>query len=130
MKTALLSFATAMVLLSSTASFAAPAPTRYDDDKRRKEYNDRDDRNSNYGYDKKHRVTPAEKARWEAAQRNNRRDDYRGNDDRRNDYRGNDGRRDERRDRDFNYGYDKNHRVTAQERARWEAAHRNDSYRR
>ncbi|MFD1873064.1 hypothetical protein [Hymenobacter bucti] len=29
-------------------------------------------------------------------------------------------------DRDFNYGYAKNHRVTNQERARWEAQHRND----
>jgi hypothetical protein len=29
-------------------------------------------------------------------------------------------------DRDFNYGYAKNHRVTDRERARWEAQHRND----
>ena len=37
--------------------------------------------------------------------------------------------RDDRNSKDFNYGYDRNHRVTAQERARWEAAHRYDSRR-
>ncbi|GGG49534.1 hypothetical protein [Hymenobacter glacieicola] len=123
MKTALLSLATGLVLFSSTASFAAPVPDHRDDDKRRKgytKYNDRNDRDFNYGYDKKHRVTPAEKARWEATQRNERRDDYRDN------RRDNDNRREDRNDRNFNYGYEKNHRVTPQERARWEAAHRND----
>ncbi|WP_143436453.1 hypothetical protein [Hymenobacter crusticola] len=30
----------------------------------------RNDRDSNYGYDRNHRVTPAERARWEAAHRN------------------------------------------------------------
>lgn len=128
MKSALLSLATAFVLLSSTASFAASAADRHDDDKRRKAYSKYDDRNSrdfNYGFDRNHRVTAAEKARWEAAHRNDRRDDYRDNrrdDDRRNEY-------DRRNDRDFNYGYDKKHRVTPQERARWEAAHRNDNRR-
>ena len=32
--------------------------------------NDRRDRDSNYGYDRSHRVTPSERARWEAAHRN------------------------------------------------------------
>lgn len=124
MKKALFSLATAFVLLSSSASFATPAPDRHDDDKRRQEakrYDDRNDKDFNYGYDKKHRVTAQEKARWEAAHRNDRRND---NDDRRDD--NNYGRRDDRNDKDFNYGYDKKHRVTAQEKARWEAAHRND----
>ncbi|MBO0357544.1 hypothetical protein J0X19_06270 [Hymenobacter sp. BT186] len=115
MKTTLLSLAT--VLLLATSAFAAPAPGH--DDNRRKEIARRDDRNDrdfNYGYDRKHKVTAQERARWEAAHRNDR-----------NDYRDND-RRDDRNDRDFNYGYDKKHKVTAQERARWEAAHRNDRY--
>ncbi|TGD79679.1 hypothetical protein [Hymenobacter wooponensis] len=122
MKTSLLS-AVALIFTASSA-FAAPAFPNHDN---KPKYGT--DRNSNYGYDKNHRVTPAEKARWEAAQRTARRDDYR--DDRRDDRRDNRdyGRNDrefDRNDRDFNYGYAKNHRVTGAERARWEAAHRND----
>ena len=116
MKTTLLSLATALLL--TTSAFAAPAPGH--DDNRRPSIDCRDDRNDkdfNYGYDKKHRVTPQEKARWEAAHRNDRYDNQRND------------RYDDRRDqRDFNYGYDKNHKVTAREKARWEAAHRNDRY--
>ncbi|MDF7810840.1 hypothetical protein [Hymenobacter sp. YC55] len=111
MKKALFSLATAFALLSSSTSFAAPTPDRHDD-KRRQEvsrYDDRNDKDFNYGYDRKHRVTAQEKARWEAAHRNDRRDSSYG-----------------RYDNDFNYGYDKKHKVTAQEKARWEAAHRND----
>lgn len=142
MKTSLLSLAAAFALLASTNSFAA-APAagpdwkndRRDDDRR----NDRNDKDFNYGYDRSHRVTPAERARWEAAHRNDnnrsnkiaaadrarlererleaqRREAQRRQDEER--------RRNDRNDRDFNYGYDRSHRVTAAERARWEAAHR------
>ncbi|RSK48923.1 hypothetical protein [Hymenobacter rigui] len=118
MKTSLLSLAAAFGLLASTAALAAPAPDHRDDDRYRREYNKYDDRNNrdfNYGFNKKHRVTPAEKARWEAQHRNDGRDD-----DRRSDY----DRRNDRNDRDFNYGFDKKHRVTPAEKARWEAQHR------
>ena len=144
MKSTLLSLAAAFLLVTST--FAAPAPGQ---DNRNQDVARRDDRNDkdfNYGYDKKHKVTPAEKARWEAAHKNDKRDD-RKEDDRRDANYGydknhkvtpqekarweaahkNDRKDDNRRnDKDFNYGYAKNHRVTAQEKARWEAAHRND----
>ncbi|UOQ67672.1 hypothetical protein [Hymenobacter volaticus] len=125
MKKALFSLATAFVLLSSGVSFAAPAPDHHDDHKRHpeaKRYDNRNDKGFNYGYDKQHRVSTQEKARWEAAHRNDHRDD---NDNRRDT---NYGRHDDRNDNDFNYGYDKKHRVTAQEKARWEAAHRNDRH--
>ncbi|UOG76529.1 hypothetical protein MTX78_07990 [Hymenobacter tibetensis] len=132
MKTSLLSLAAAFVLFSSTASLAA-APDHRDDDRRRTEnsrYDDRNDRDFNYGYDKKHRVTPAEKARWEAAHRTDRRDydkrDYNNRQADRYDRRDSNNRYDGRNEKDFNYGYDKKHKVTSQERARWEAAHRND----
>lgn len=54
---------------------------RYDNDRRgdqraQDRRNDRDyrqDKGFNYGYPKNHRVTSAEKARWEAQYRNNRR---------------------------------------------------------
>jgi hypothetical protein len=109
MKASLFSLLAAAALFTSSAAFAAEDPF----DRR---YDGRDDRNSkdfNYGYDRSHRVTNAEKARWEAAHRNDRRDD-----DRRND------RDDDHFDRNQNYGYDRNHRVTAQEKARWEAQQR------
>ncbi|HEX8328585.1 MAG TPA: hypothetical protein VF629_13670 [Hymenobacter sp.] len=147
MKASLFSIlAAAALLASSTASFAAAPPVAlfgshdpYD------RYNDRNSKDFNYGYDRNHRVTSSERARWEAAHKNDRNDrkndrkddrrDYK--DDRRDDRRDyKDDRRDDRRDgrddrnsRDFNYGYDRNHRVSAQERARWEAAHRYDSRR-
>jgi hypothetical protein len=117
MKASLFSIIAAAALFTSTASFAAAGP--YDNHR-----NDRDDRNSkdfNYGFDKKHRVTPQERARWEAAHRDNR------NDDRRDDRQ--DNRRDEQFDRNQNYGFDRDHRVTPQERARWEASHRNNGHR-
>ncbi|MBF9222069.1 hypothetical protein [Hymenobacter ruricola] len=102
MKASLFSLLAAAALFTSTVSFAAEGPF----DRR---YDGRDDRNSkdfNYGYDRNHRVTNAEKARWEAAHRN---------DDRRDD---------DHFDRNTNYGFDRNHRVTAPERARWEAQQR------
>ncbi|UOQ73921.1 hypothetical protein [Hymenobacter cellulosilyticus] len=141
MKTSLLSLAAAFALLASTNSFAA-APTagpdwkndRREDDRR----NDRNDKDFNYGYDRSHRVTPAERARWEAAYRRN--DNNRSNNissadrarlererfeaQRRQEE---ERRRNDRNDGDFNYGYDRSHRVTAAERARWEAQHRNDN---
>lgn len=100
MKTFLLSAVAAVVLFAASSSFAAPVPPsgnakKYDSGK---EYN--------YGYPKGHRVSAAERARWEAAHRTNRHD--------------------ARFDQDFNYGYPSKHKVTAKERARWEAAHRND----
>ena len=57
----------------------------------------------NYGYDRSHRVTPQERARWEAAQRHNDRDDH--------------------FDRNQNFGFDRDHKVTLQERRRWELSH-------
>jgi hypothetical protein len=99
MKASLFSLLATAALFTSSAAFAAEGPF----DRR---YDGRDDRNSkDYGYDRSHRVTNAEKARWEAAHRNDRRDD-------------------DHFDRNQNYGYDRNHRVTAQEKARWEAQQR------
>jgi hypothetical protein len=126
MKTTLFSILAAATLFVSTPSFAAaPAANPFDNRKAYDRLNDRNDRDFNYGYDRKHRVTPQERARWEAAHRNDRFDDRRDNrnDDRR------DNRFDDRNSRDFNYGFDKSHRVTAKERARWEAAHRYDGRR-
>ena len=40
-----------------------------------------------------------------------------------------DHRYDDRNNSAFNYGYDRGHRVTPQERARYEAAHHNDGHR-
>ncbi|TGE21162.1 hypothetical protein [Hymenobacter metallicola] len=143
MKTSLLSLAAAVVLLSSSASFAAPLGDSDWKDARREAERRRDDRNDkdfNYGYDRNHRVTPAEKARWEAAHRNdnnsrNDRYDKRSSAERARlerleaQRRQQDERRwNDRNDKDFNYGYDRSHRVTAAEKARWEAAHRNDRY--
>ncbi|MFD2720894.1 hypothetical protein ACFST9_19395 [Hymenobacter monticola] len=101
MKASLFSIIAAAALFTSSASFAAEGPF----DRR---YDGRDDRNSkdfNYGYDRNHRVTAAERARWEAAHRN-------------------DNRRDDHYDRNQNYGFERSHRVTAQEKARWEAQQR------
>jgi Ni/Co efflux regulator RcnB len=111
----------AAVLLTAISACAAPiashdGPGRRDD---------------NYGYDRNHRVTPQERARWEAAHRNDRRDDKRRDDkfDRNKNYgfdRDHKVTRDERRawEAGHNYGYTQNHRVTPQERARWEASYR------
>ncbi|MCB2379384.1 hypothetical protein LGH70_17430 [Hymenobacter sp. BT635] len=142
MKTSLLSLAAAFTLLASTASVAAPLPgADWKENARREAERRRDDRNDkdfNYGYDRNHRVTPAEKARWEAAHRNDR------NNGRSESYTSAERARQERletlrrqeearqrnnrNDRDSNYGYDRSHRVTAAEKARWEAAHKNDRY--
>ena len=43
---------------------------------------------------------------------------------------GNDYDRDDRNSKDFNFGFDKKHRVTAQEKACWEDAHRRNDERR
>ena len=109
MKTSLFSIIAAAALLTSSASFAAAGPFdshRYEQGPNDR-YNDRNSKDFNYGYDRSHRVTAQEKARWEAAQRSH---------DRYND----------RNSKGFNYGYASNHRVTAKEQARWEAAHRNN----
>lgn len=127
MKISLLSLASAFVLLCSASNLAVAAPAAakarlvsHDDDKRRNDYDKRSDNNR--------RLSPAEKARLEALRRKNDRRDDRYDNDWRNDQRGNDRRndRDYRQDKDFNYGYSKNHRVTPAEKARWEAQHRND----
>jgi hypothetical protein len=143
MKTSLLSLAAAVALLSSTASFAAPlAGSDWNDARREADRrDDRNDKDFNYGYDRSHRVTTSERARWEAAHRNDHYDNRssalerarlereaaqrRLEEERRlQELR----RRDDRNDKNFNYGYDRNHRVSAAEKARWEAAHRNDRY--
>ena len=133
MKASLFSIIAAVALLTSSASFAAAGPP----DRR---YDDRNSPYFNYGYDRSHRVTTSERSRWEAAHCNDK-DDRRDN---RNDIREaksdireakgdlREARRDSRDDRnskDFNYGYDRSHRVTPQECARWEAAHRYDGRR-
>jgi hypothetical protein len=116
MKSSLLATLATAVLLTATSAFAAPLQGP----------------GNNYGYDKNHRVTPQERARWEAQHKNDRRDnDHRDNDrrdnDHKNDRRDND-RKDDKFDRNKNYGFDQNHRVTPQERARWEAQHKNDRH--
>lgn len=119
MKTSLLSAATAFAFLfSASSAVAAPALPKHDN---KPPYSN--GRDHNYGYDKNHKVTAAERARWEAAQRHDHRDDYK-KDDKKNNRR--DDQRYDRDDRNQNYGYDKNHQVTASERARWEAAQRHD----
>lgn len=116
-------------LLTSTGAFAAAPGNDHD----RYEQQRPGDRDFNYGYDRQHRVTPQERARWEAQHRNDRRDDDRRRDndkfDRSKNYGFDRDHRvtpDERRDweRSHNYGYAQNHRVTPQERARWEAQYR------
>ncbi|MBF9236698.1 hypothetical protein I2I05_04760 [Hymenobacter sp. BT683] len=151
MKASLFSLiAAATLLASSTAFAAAPAAVSIERHDPNDRYNDRNSKDFNYGYNRNHRVTATERARWEAAHRNDRndwkknqkydrkddrrddkndrkddrRDDKNDRKDDRRDYK--DDRKDDRNNKDFNYGYDKKHRVTAQERARWEAAHRND----
>lgn len=120
-------------LLTSTGAFAAAPGINNDRDDRRYEQQRPGDRDFNYGYDRQHRVTPQERARWEAQHRNDRRDDDRRRDNDKFDRSKNYGfdrdhkvTRDERRDweRGHNYGYAQNHRVTPQERARWEAQYR------
>ncbi|MBU6122810.1 hypothetical protein [Hymenobacter siberiensis] len=133
MKASLFSIITAAALFTSTASFAAAGPFDHC-------YDDRNSRDFNYGYDPNHRVTDYERARWEAAHRDNKGDRR----DAKNDIREakadlrkakgdlRDARHDAKDDRNsnyFNYGYDRNHRVSPQERARWEAAHRYDGRR-
>ncbi|WP_303310195.1 hypothetical protein [Hymenobacter sp. BT730] len=130
MKTSLFSFAAALALLVTTGSFSASAADLPDNNRREAaRRDDRYDKDFNYGYDRRHKVTATERARWEAAQRQeanyraaqqaaaqrNRQDAQRQAD-----------RRNDRYDKDFNYGYDRNHRVSAAERARWEAAHRSN----
>ena len=114
MKTSLLSFAAAVAMLATTQSFAAaPAIDHHDNDRREKNYKDerriaaeraRLEAKRRKLEMERQRKEAAERARWEAQHR--------------------------RDDRNFNYGYDRNHRVTPAERARWEAAHRNDYGRR
>lgn len=133
MKASLFSIIAAVALLTSTGSFAAAGPFDH-------RYDDRNSPYFNYGYERSHHVTAYERARWEAAHRDNRDDrrdakadireakaDLR---DAKSDLR--EARRDAKDDRNspyFNYGYDRTHRVTPQERARWEAAHRYDNHR-
>jgi hypothetical protein len=96
-------------LLTSTGAFAAPFDN-HDRDDRRYEQQRPGDRDFNYGYDRNHRVTREEIARYQAQHRN----DNRGRD---ND------RRDDHFDRNQNYGFDRDHRVTQDERRHWEMAH-------
>ncbi|MVN77311.1 hypothetical protein GO988_13330 [Hymenobacter sp. HMF4947] len=73
------------------------------------------------------RLSPREQARWDAAHRNDRRDDHFDRNQNFGFERDHRVTRDERRrwEAGHNYGYAQNHRVSPQERARWE-----DSYRR
>lgn len=117
-------------LLTSTSAFAT-APLAGPGRDIRYEQQRPGDRDFNYGYDRNHRVTPQERARWGAQHRNDRRADDRRADkfDRSKNYgfdRDHKVTLEERRDweRNHNYGYAQNHRVTPQERARWEAQYR------
>lgn len=137
MKTSLFSVIAAASLLGTTAFAAAPTSSIHDRDGRpsaqqnpNDRFNDRNDKDFNYGFDKKHKVTSDERKRWEDAHKDRKDDrkedrkDYKeARKDDRKDYK--DDRKDDRKD-DKNYGYDKNHKVTPEERARWEAAHKND----
>lgn len=112
-------------LLTNTGAFAA-APLAGPGRDSRYEQQRPGDRDFNYGYDRNHRVTAQEKARWEAQHRNDRRDDKF---DRSKNYgfdRDHKVTQDERRnwEQAHNYGYAQDHRVTPQERARWEAQYR------
>jgi hypothetical protein len=117
MKASLFATAAAAVLLTATSAFAAPLAAPSHDGPR---YELRPgDRDFNYGYPKGYRVSAKERARWEAAHRNDRRDNDRRDNDRRND----DRRDNDRFDRNQNFGFDRDHQVTREERRRWEAAH-------
>jgi hypothetical protein len=129
MKSFLFAALTSASLLASTNAFAAAPIDRHD----RYEQQRPGDRDFNYGYDRNHRVTREEIARYQAQHRNDNRgrDNDRRDDkfDRNKNYgfdRDHRVTRDERRDweRGHNYGYAQNHRVTPQERARWEAQYR------
>ena len=133
MKASLFSIIAAAALLTSSVSFAAAGPFDH-------RYDDRNSPAFNYGYDRSHRVTAYERARWEADHRDNKADRHEAKADIREakadlrDAKGDlrEARRDAKDDRNsaaFNYGYDRNHRVSPQERARWEAAHRYDGRR-
>jgi hypothetical protein len=125
MKTSLFATVATAVLLTAASAFAAPlAPRDHDGPRYELRLGDRD---FNYGYPRGYRVSDRERARWEAAHRNDRRD----NDhfDRNQNYgfdRDHQVTRDERRrwEEAHNYGYDQSHRVTPQERARWEGQYR------
>ena len=123
MKTSLFATLATAVLLTTTSAFAA-LPNDRDHDGPRYELRP-GDRDFNYGYPRGYRVSAKERARWEAAHRNDRRDDDRRRDNDRFD-RDHRVTPDERRrwEAAHNYGYDQNHRVTPQERARWEAQYR------
>jgi hypothetical protein len=122
-------------LLTSTSAFAATPFDNHDRDGRYEQQRP-GDRDFNYGYDRNHRVTRDEIARYQAQHRNDnrgrdndRRDDRNDKFDRNQNYgfdRGHRVTQDERRDweRSHNYGYAQNHRITPQERARWEAQYR------
>ena len=127
MKTSLFAAFVTAVLLSATSTFAAPL-----NDHEGPRYELRPgDRDFNYGYPRDYRVSPRERARWEAEHRTARRDDHRPDDrfDRNQNFgfdRDHQATRDERRhwEEAHNYGYSQDHRVTPQERARWEAQYR------
>lgn len=138
MKTSFFSILAAVSLLATSAFASAPAGLSNGHDNSRiaqqgpnNRFNDRNDKDFNYGFDKKHQVTSEERKRWEEAHKNDRKDERKDlkeiRKDERKDYKDErKDRKDDRKDKDFNYGFDKNHKVTPQERARWEEAHRND----
>jgi len=107
MKSFLFAALASATLLTSTSAFAAPTPANDHDGRYQQGPGDR---NFNYGYDRNHRVTRQEIARYQAQHRN----DNRGRD---ND------RRDDKFDRNKNYGFDRDHRVTQAERRDWERSH-------
>lgn len=138
MKTSFFSILAAASLLATSIFAATPTASSHDRDEHHPTQQGpyaRNDKDFNYGFDKKHKVTPEERKRWEDAHKNDRKDDRKEDKDdrkdRKEDYK--DDRKDERKDRkddrkdkDFNYGFEKSHKVTPQERARWEETHRNN----
>jgi hypothetical protein len=122
MKTNLFAMLAATALLTATSAFAAPTPAPA---------NNHDGRYQQGPGDRNHRVSPQERARYEAQQRNDYRDDdHRDNKfDRNQKYgfeRNHKATPAERRswEQNHNYGYAQNQRVTPQERTRWEAQYR------
>ncbi|MDO7877316.1 hypothetical protein Q5H93_21405 [Hymenobacter sp. ASUV-10] len=118
MKTSLLSLAAALLLVSNVTFAAGPPNDR------------RADKESNYGYPKNYKVSAKERARYEAEQRKLAEQQRKMVEQQRKQAEQQRKLADRRDDRDFNFGYPKNHQVTPQERARWEAAQRNDRDRR
>ena len=150
MKTLFFSLATTVALLTTAAASAQGHPTERTTDKRAstaerndnygyakdhkvtaqerarweaahkkdQRQNEHDDKGSSTHSATNHSASSQGRPRQEEARKNDRQDERHAQDNDRADE-----RRASANGKDVNYGYPKNHTVTAQERARWEAAH-------